>query len=108
MRTLLENHDKDRNNNALEQRPVLQQAEILVEPEFQVVHEPRSMVLREARFGGFNLEPMLRLHLQVLDLHEFVVGSRRADFGNDGQTLVFSSSGHEPAGTRLLVWFRKS
>ncbi len=79
---MLENHDENSNNKALEQGSVGHQAGIFMESQFEFVHETRSMVLGEPSERGFLLKAMLSLYLEIFQLHELVVSGQVAQVRN--------------------------
>lgn len=97
--TLLENHDEHRNDHSLEERSVSQETGVLIEAQFDLVQQSRSVVLREASSRGLNLKAMLCLHLQEFELNQFVVGRQTADLADDSQAFILPALGHEPTGT---------
>jgi hypothetical protein len=80
--TLLENHNENSNDGTFEQRPVGEQAEILMIFQFDFVHQTWSMVLGEPSERGFLLKAMLRFHLEIFQLHEIIVSGQIAQICN--------------------------
>lgn len=96
---MLKDHNEDRDDNPLKKGSISQETEVFMETQFNLVHEARSVVLREASRRSLDLEAMLGLHLQVFELDQLMIGGQTANLGNDRKTFLFAPLGHKPTGT---------
>lgn len=77
--TLLEDHDKNCDDDSLEQGSIGEQTHVLMEAKLQPVQETWSMILREPRQRRLDLEAMLGFDFEIFQLDQFVFAGELTD-----------------------------